>query len=381
MDTDRTKTILLVDDNHLVLEVMGRALSNQGFTCLKAYSALKAIDILRAQTPDVILSDYNMPEMDGFQFRQYLMNDQAFKNIPFIFLTSVTDEEVMQQGLNLQVYDYILKDTPVQIVVSKINNILQAVKEQHQQSIKELSGIAQALNLRAIPQNIPSVRGFALNFWHKTFQNYPGGDFIDFIVVSPRYTCVVMGDVMGKKWGAWFFSFSFLSYIRSALRICVYDGNSSTAAILQKINNIICLDPVLNDVLSTLSLVMIDQEEQCITYSGAGDLPMIYYNAEEQKITSIKSAGLLLGVFDNGLYNEYICRLNAGDQLLLITDGITDFEDESGKASDYNKFIEAIRPLMGYADTFERIKNDSFITTKSAEQIDDCSLIFILKEK
>jgi sigma-B regulation protein RsbU (phosphoserine phosphatase) len=374
------KTILLVDDNHLVLEIMDRALSREGFKCFKADSALKGINLLKQQLPDIILSDYEMPEMNGFEFREHLMKDTSLKHIPFIFLTSMTDTSLMARGYELEAVDYILKETPVPVVVSKITNLLHAVSLQHQQSIKELSSVAQALNLRSVPQEAPKLKGFVINFWHKPYQDYPGGDFVDFIVVNPRYTCVILGDVMGKRWGAWFFSFSFLSYIRAAVRLCVFEGEFSTAAILNKINRVVMHDPVLNEVLSTLSMMMIDVEEQSINYAGAGDLPVLYYKKEDESLTTIKSTGLLLGIFEDGSYTENTLKLNSGDELMLITDGIIDFEDKQGKITDYNRFPDTIGHLLGTENSFDRIMKHSFIINKSIEQIDDCSIIHIRKE-
>ena len=83
--------ILLVDDNPLVLEVMGKALDKEGFQCMKASSADKAMELLKKETPDIILSDYDMPEVNGFVFRQQLIEDPDFKNIPFMFLTSMNN--------------------------------------------------------------------------------------------------------------------------------------------------------------------------------------------------------------------------------------------------------------------------------------------------
>jgi sigma-B regulation protein RsbU (phosphoserine phosphatase) len=196
-----SKKILLVDDNPLVLKMMGHALSKEGFYCMKANSAGEAMKILQQERPDVILSDYHMPEVDGFAFRQNLISVPLYKDIPFMFLTSEGDNELMLKGINLEAVDYILKDTPLPILVSKINNFLTTVREQHERTLKELSVAAMALNLHSVPQKLPVIKGFEVDFWHKPFQNYPGGDFIDFITINARYTFVVLGDVMGKKWG------------------------------------------------------------------------------------------------------------------------------------------------------------------------------------
>src|SRR5690606_35318426 len=193
-----------------------------------AASVEEAFRLLEHISPDIILSDYQMPGINGFEFREQVMKDPRWRNIPFVFLTSFTDNELILQGLDMQAADYIAKDIPVTVLVSNLNNILANIRDQHEKSIQELRTAAEALNLRSVPVKPPVVPGYEINFWHQTFQNYPVGDFIDFITTSSTdHVFIVLGDVMGKKWAAWFFSFNFLSYIRSAVRLCVFDGNLS----------------------------------------------------------------------------------------------------------------------------------------------------------
>jgi sigma-B regulation protein RsbU (phosphoserine phosphatase) len=372
-----SKKILLVDDNPLVLEMMGRALNKEGFYCMKAISADAATEILKQERPDIILSDYHMPDTDGFAFRQNLIAIPEYKDIPFMFLTSEEDNDLMLKGINLEAVDYILKDTPLPIVVSKINNFLSTVREQHERTLKELSVAAMALNLHSVPQKLPVISGFEVDFWHRSYQNYPGGDFIDFITIDERYTFIVLGDVMGKKWGAWYFSFGFLSYIRAAVRICISEGNFSTKSILQKINDVVYHDPVVNDVLSSLSLVMLDAMESAITYSGAGDLPLLYYNGADDNLHQIGSSGMLLGMLQDGDFDEVTLKLNAGDRLFMFTDGIIDFEGAAGKKTDYNTFTEAITPYL--TRPFTEFKRSAFLQEKTLDHIDDCSLIHLQK--
>lgn len=371
--------ILLVDDNLLVLEMMSKALDREGFRCLKADSAGQAMQLLQKETPDIILSDYDMPQVNGFEFRQQLMNNPDFRNIPFMFLTSMNNTDLMLEGINMEAIDYIIKDVPIPVIVSKITNVLNTIREQHQRSISELSRAAVALHLDSVPQQPPKISGYQVDFWHKPFQGYPGGDFIDFIKIDDRYTFIVLGDVMGKKWGAWFFSFGFLSYIRAAVRLCLYEGDLSTRSILQKINSVVYHDPVVSEVLSTLTLILVDNVSSQVSYSGAGDLPLLYYNHQHNKTSRIQSAGLLLGLRKDGDYDEYILKMNTGDQLFALTDGMTDFEAGGRKRSDYFSFEQGIAPYLGQADTFSAIKTSDFLAQKSKEQIDDCSLIFLQK--
>lgn len=371
------KKILLVDDNPLVLEMMGRALKNNDFSCTKANSAAEAMELLKTVRPDVILSDYHMPNVNGFQFRQQLMADATYRDIPFMFLTSEADNDLMLEGINLDAVDYILKDTPVAVIVTKINNFVTSVQEEHQRTLKELSKAAMALNLHSVPQKMPVIMGFELDFWHRPFQNYPGGDFIDFISIDERYTFIILGDVMGKKWAAWYFSFGYLSYIRAAVRICIAEGDFSTKSILEKINNVVYHDPVVSEVLSSLSLLFVDTHKSSVRYSGAGDLPLLYYNNSDKRTSQIRSAGMLLGLMPDGDFDEIELMLKGGDRLYLFTDGLIDAETPEGLKTDYNWFTDAVTPFL--QKTFSEFKKSNFLQKKAKEQVDDCSLIYLQK--
>ncbi|WP_407431094.1 SpoIIE family protein phosphatase [Arcticibacter sp.] len=373
------KKILLVDDDRFMLQLICRALGAKGFSCRTAKSVREALDLLYEEIPDIVLSDYSMPEIDGFEFRKVLLRDKRYKNIPFVFYTSFADESTMQKGLEMQAVDYIDKNTPVHLVVSKLNNILDTIRKQHEKSLFEIGAAAEALNLRSVPLAAPKVEGFKLQFLYQTYNHYPGGDFIDFIKTDENSIFVILGDVMGKKWGAWFFSFNFLSYIRSAIRLCVFDGISSPASILNKINRIVCLDPVLGDVLSTLSLMMIDQAASKVYYAGAGDLPVIHFRKADGRISCVQSEGLLLGILENGMYQEDVLEMHTGDQLVAITDGMIDFVGETGKTSDYALFVQKLGRLLGQADTYKEIKNEMFSDNVDQSVVDDRSLVIIEK--
>nr|WP_294790420.1 fused response regulator/phosphatase [uncultured Mucilaginibacter sp.] len=370
--------ILLVDDDALFLKLMVQVFKKSGFKCDTALSAEEAIVLLdKKNLPDIILSDYNMGQMNGLEFRKHLMEDEVLKNIPFLFLTYFSDSDLMIQGLDLQAIDYVLKNTPVNVIVSKVNNILFAVDKQRELSELEVKKAATSLNIKSIPANVPPVKGFSIDFWHKAYDDIPGGDFIDFIHVNERYTFGVLGDVMGKKWMAWFFTFGFLSYVRSAVRFAAFNGEYSTAKILQQVNKVICLDDVLKDILSSLSLVLIDSETGTISYSGAGDLPLLHYKHAENKFVHISSSGLLLGLFADGSYTEQQITLQPNDGLFIFTDGMIDFADSDGKKSDYNRFASRLLGMLDSNTSFTGMKEQFELALQG--RVDDESIISIYK--
>lgn len=374
-----TKKLLLVDDNPLFLKILVHAFTKAGFECTSCLSASEGIEYLNRDIPDAILSDYEMPEMNGIEFRKYLIVNSDFRDIPFVFLSYITDNDLMSEGLDLQAVDYVVKETPVNVIVSKITNLIDTVQKQRELSVLEIKKAAIALNIRTVPKAAPQVEGFDVDFWHQAYQDVPGGDFIDFIEVDDRYSFIVLGDVMGKKWVAWFFTFSFLSYIRAAIRFGILNRDFSTAGILQKVNSVICYDNALKDILSTMSLLMIDNQNQTVTYSGAGDLPMLHFHAANGDLEQIGSDGLLLGLFQDGGYTEQTITLKPHDELFIFTDGLIDYEDNGEKKSDYNLFKDKLKSMLNNQYDFKQVKQN-LMQNLSPALVDDCSIINIRKQ-
>lgn len=375
-----SKKILLVEDNLVVLRLLQYSLTKAGYTCLMAEAPKEAFSILEKEIPDIIVSDYQMPDMNGFDFKQLLQKDPRWIDIPFVFLTSFDDYTHTLEGLKLNALDYISKETPMPVIVSKIGNILASLDKEYERSVEELRHAAEALNFKSIPSKSPSIDKFSINFWHKGFQNYPGGDFIDFIPVDNRYCFVILGDIMGKKWKAWFFTFGLISYIRAAIRFCIFDQRFTISEMAQKINKLICLDESFQNILSTLSLLMVDSQTGLIHYSGAGDLPLIHYKVATKESIVIKSSGLLLGLMEDGLFDEQLIEMDAGDQLILFTDGLIDNFTNGQKKSDYTLFTEQLSTYLGTEGSFEKIKLHILDKITQDTQLDDVSIIFIEKQ-
>src|ERR1700759_5410003 len=193
MSVTNTKKVLLVDDNPLFLKILSHAFTKSGFECASCLSAAEGISYLNSNTPDAILSDYEMPDMNGIEFRKHLITDPILKDIPFVFLSYITNSDLMSEGLDLQAVDYVVKETPVNVIVSKINNLIDTFQKQRELSVLEIKKAALALNIRTVPKVAPEVKGFDIDFWHQAYQDIPGGDFIDFIEVDDRYSFIVLG--------------------------------------------------------------------------------------------------------------------------------------------------------------------------------------------
>ncbi|HTN45741.1 MAG TPA: response regulator [Flavipsychrobacter sp.] len=377
--TTPQRKILIVDDDPVMSKVIEKFLTKDGHICHPAKSAGEAFSMLQNFKPDIILSDYEMPGINGFEFRQQLLQHDSWKDIPFIFLTSHSEEGLVMGGLNLSAIDFIIKGTPYPVIASKIENLLNSLQYEHERSIEELKKAAERLPISSIPVAEPQIEGYAIRFWNKSYQNYPGGDFMDYIRADDRYTFILMGDIMGKKWEAWFFSFGYLSYIRSAIRFCILDRNLSCLEIVKKINKVVCLDDSLKDILSSLTLIRLDHYSGEITYTGAGDFPILHYSAENQSTVVVGSGGLLLGLQNDGYFDEQVIRLQDGDKLLAFTDGVTDMFVNGHEQSSFLLVKDKLAETLKDDKAYETISGNLSENLSGGQQVDDASLIYIEK--
>jgi len=115
------KTILVVDDQSNVRQLLQEYLTEQGFNVLTATDGQNALYTARHTTPDLILLDIMMPRMDGYQFlRQYRQERQT----PIIIISAREEETDAVLGLDLGADDYVIKPFRMRELLSRIRALL-----------------------------------------------------------------------------------------------------------------------------------------------------------------------------------------------------------------------------------------------------------------
>lgn len=121
--------LLVADDNPSNLTLLARYLQQEEYELLTASSGIETLEKTRAELPDLILLDVNMPEMDGFQVLEELRSDPATAHIPVIIVTAARLDPVdMQYALNLGADDYVMKPFDRRELLARIRTRLR-VKE------------------------------------------------------------------------------------------------------------------------------------------------------------------------------------------------------------------------------------------------------------
>lgn len=99
------KSVLIIDDSSTMRKIVNRSLRQAGLefdTVLEAGDGREALDILAGQKPDIILSDINMPNMDGLEFLKNKANDPSIKDIPIVMVTTEGgSQDMVEQAFTL----------------------------------------------------------------------------------------------------------------------------------------------------------------------------------------------------------------------------------------------------------------------------------------
>ncbi len=106
---DKKQFILIVDDNLNNLQVVARILKEENYLISLAQNGKQALEQLTDQTPDLLLLDVMMPEMDGFELCRNIRQQERFQNTPIIFLTAKNDSADLVDGFQAGGNDYITK--------------------------------------------------------------------------------------------------------------------------------------------------------------------------------------------------------------------------------------------------------------------------------
>jgi len=119
-----TKTILVVEDQFLLLQNIIFILELNGFKTLKASDGMEGLHIATTYKPDLILSDLMMENMSGYELLEKLKEDPSTQNIPFIFLTARADVIDKDKGLGAGARAYLTKPFGAKELVAMVRTTL-----------------------------------------------------------------------------------------------------------------------------------------------------------------------------------------------------------------------------------------------------------------
>ncbi|MEJ2669235.1 MAG: phosphate regulon transcriptional regulator PhoB [Gammaproteobacteria bacterium] len=163
-------TILIVDDEYAIREMVSTALHMAQLRCLQAENTLIAHEMIFNEQPNLVLLDWMLPEMSGLEFARRLRREEATQDLPIIMLTARADETEKVMGLNAGVDDYITKPFSSKELIARIKAVLRRSNATHRNTVLkadqlELDPVSQRVSSNNTPINMGPTEYRLLEFF------------------------------------------------------------------------------------------------------------------------------------------------------------------------------------------------------------------------
>ncbi len=127
--------VLLIDDDPALTDLLALVLVNQGMEAFKANSGKEGVDLVHRLSPDVIILDLMMKEMDGWQVCSEV---RSFSQVPILILSALDSPKMVASALDSGADDYLVKPVPSGILLAHLNTLTRRVdmEKNHKKPVK-----------------------------------------------------------------------------------------------------------------------------------------------------------------------------------------------------------------------------------------------------
>lgn len=186
--TDSPGTVLVVDDEEIVREVVCSYLEREGYSTRQAAAGREAIELIESEQPDLIVLDVMLPEIDGFSILGELRKRD---DIPVILLTARTEETDRVLGLELGADDYVVKPFSPRELAARVRTVLRRASRTEPTPMEPMIAF-EGLEIDTLSREV-RVDGEPVEFTAKEF------DLLAFLASSPRQV-FSRGQLLEQVW-------------------------------------------------------------------------------------------------------------------------------------------------------------------------------------
>ena len=316
-----------VDLESLIRQKFRKQIRQGEYDFVFAHNGVEALRMLVEQ-PEVklILSDINMPEMDGLTL---LLKLKELKNpwLKTVVVSAYGDMENIRSAMNRGAFDFLTKpisfddlEITINKTIDEINLAWNSAQEHDQlisiqQDLRTARGIQQAILPKIFPP-FPERTEFSI-FGAMIAAKEVGGDFYDYFMIDSERLGFVIGDVSGKGITAAIF----MAVSRTLIRATGIKGVSAKEC-LNYVNRLLCND---NDsgMFVTVFYGILNIFTGEVEYVNAGHNPP--YIVSDKNVDAVEmTGGTILGCLEDVDYQSKKLQLKPGEMLFLFTDGVTE---------------------------------------------------------
>ena len=342
-----SRTILLVDDSPVNLGVVVEGLEAHGFEVSVALDGEEALQRVEIVKPDVILLDVMMPGIDGFEVCRRLKSQAHTRDIPVIFMTSLSGAEDKVKGFKYGAVDYVTKPLQIEEVRARVNTHLTlhelkrrlaekvAVHEHNLDRLDQEQRIAVGYMNKLIA--LDTLKDPAVQFHLQPAENF-SGDLIAVARTPDGRLHLMLADSTGHG----------LSAALAAMPV-IHPFYSMTgkgfgiSAIAREINNKVRQALPVSHFVAVI-LASIDADMQMIEVWSGGCPPPLMLNGEGKLAYQFDARHLAMGIlppeqFDDSV--EYFSYDDDEHSLMMFSDGVIELENAAGEAFGFQRLLSA----------------------------------------
>jgi phosphoserine phosphatase RsbU/P len=331
---------------------------------------------------DLILTDINMPVMDGLTLLSKI-NELDNKLLRSVIVSAYGDMENIRTAMNRGAYDFITKPIDLKDLEITIEKSLKEIEEYK-------SALSAQTKLIALQQELDIANVIQTSILQKTFPPFPdrkdfdiyakmipakdvGGDLYDFFFIDKYRLGIVIGDVSGKGIAAALL----MAVSKTLLKATALKGMPADN-ILSEVNNVIAEESPSN-MFVTVFYGVLDTRSGAFEYSNGGhNLP--YLISADGKVKQLDNiGGLMIGAMKDVPYESNVVMIKPGDSLIFYTDGVTESFNKEGEEfheTGLEKILSG-KYSLNVTDLVQHVFEEVQSFSEGVEQSDDITCLVL----
>ncbi len=379
--------MLVVDDEpdleSLIRQRFRKKIREGEYEFVFASNGLEALArLLEHKDIGIILSDINMPEMDGLTLLAKL-NELKNPALRTVIVSAYGDMDNIRTAMNRGAFDFVTKpvdftdlETTIEKTITEINTIRNAQKEHDkllaiQYDLDTARNIQSAILIKNFPP-FPTLKEFDI-FAKMEPAKEVGGDLYDFFLLDNDRVGFVIGDVSGKGVPAAIF----MAVSRTLIRATALKGIPPDEC-LTYVNSLLCKESV-SSMFVTVFYGILNYKTGELHYTNGGHNPPYVLSDKGELQTIDLTGGVALGIVEGLEFKSNKIMLNPGDTVFTFTDGVTEAMDKDFELYDEAR-LEAFLKERHNLELSELV-NESFTDVHAyangADQSDDITVLAI----
>jgi CheY-like chemotaxis protein len=331
-----SRTILLVDDSPVNLGVVVEGLERHGFEVLVAADGEEALQRIEVIKPDIVLLDVMMPGIDGFEVCRRLKAQPHTRDIPVIFMTSLSGAEDKVNGFNAGAVDYVTKPLQIDEVRARVNTHL-ALHDLKRRLAEKVAVLEHNLDYLDREQRmaagymnkliaLDTLNDPAVQFHLQSAGSF-SGDLIAFARTPDGRLHLMLADSTGHGLSA---ALAAMPVIRPFYSMT--DKGFGISAIAREINYQVRQTLPVSHFVAAI-LASIDVDGQMVEVWSGGCPPPLMLNREGQLAYQFKARHLALGILSPEQFDDSVEYFSYDDEhcLMMFSDGVIELENAAGE--------------------------------------------------